>query len=113
MTDLKKTCDVCGQKDFYAGVASSSLGAFSNAFCTICLQMGAETEGMVRATVECCGGLDKVSKHAGLTYFDKEKDSYIDFRTGEIIPVVFKDGTEFKTRSECVKELVKREKIQK
>ena len=109
MTDLEKKCDVCGQKDFYAGVASSSLGPVSYAFCTICLRMGAETEGMVRATVECCGGLEKVSPNCGLIYFDAVRDSYVDLRTDEIVPIVFKDGTEFNTRTDCVKELKKRE----
>lgn len=108
MTDVEKKCDVCGNKDYYAGVASSSLGPFSNAFCTVCLKMGAETEGMIRATVECCGGLDKINPNLGLIYFDKEKDSYIDFTTKEVVPIVFKDGTEHKTRTECVKELKRR-----
>lgn len=109
MSDLNKQCDVCGGKDFYAGVASSALGPVSYAFCDICLAMGAEAKFMVQATVECCGGLSHVHERAGLVYFDIPRDCYVDYRTKETIPIIFKDGTKYNTRTECIKELRKRE----
>jgi hypothetical protein len=100
MTDLHKKCDVCDGGYLYAGVASSGLGAMSCAFCSICLTMGAEMRFMVENTVESCGGIEGVHERAGLVYYDKEQDAYIDYRTKEIIPIKTKFDVEFKTKTE-------------
>ena len=104
MTDLKKRCDICGHSDeFYAGVASSSLGAFSCAWCQICLAMRAEMTSMVEGTVELCGGIDGVHERVSLIIYDSSIDSYVNFRTKEIIPITLKNGgNEFKTRKEFI-----------
>lgn len=101
MTDKDKRCDVCGHVDeLYAGVASSSLGPMSQAYCVICVGMGADSRVMVEATIEGCGGIDNVA--AWLCYYDKDKDSYIDAKTNEVVEIIFNDGKRFKTRSEAV-----------
>ena len=66
---MNEKCDICGSEKYYAGVASSALGPFSYAYCQVCLRMNADTWGMVKATIDSCGGIDKVG--AGLIYFDK------------------------------------------
>jgi len=64
MEKVDRPCEICGHSDHIVGVAASALGAFSFNFCGICLSMRAEPKWMVDATVELCGGLDKVNKHA-------------------------------------------------
>ena len=99
MTDIKQKCDLCESEKYYAGVASCGLGAMSHAWCHVCLSMGASMKVLIENLVESCGGIEGVSDQVGLTYYDKEKDSYIDYRTKEIIPIKMKDGTEFQTKS--------------
>jgi len=99
-----KYCDVCGKDDLPTGVRSSALGPMSFAFCDICLVMGAEPNYWVEALIECCDGLKNVNTKMLLTYYDRETDSYIDKREGNI-PIILKDGTEFKTRSEFINKM--------
>jgi hypothetical protein len=101
MTDKYKTCDVCGYGELYAGVASSALGPMSQAYCSLCLGMGADSRIMIEATIDGCGGVENVA--AWLCYFDREKDSYINGKTGEIVPIKTQEGKEYQTRSEWFK----------
>lgn len=55
----EQRCDVCG-RDGWVAVGASPLAAMSLAYCTECLQQGAEPEWLVAATVECCGGAQHV-----------------------------------------------------
>lgn len=87
-------CEVCGTSENIAGVCSSSFGPMSLCYCQICLAMGAEPKFGCQFTYEYVGISD------GLTYFDTERDNYVDFVTNEIVPIVLKDGREFKTRTE-------------
>jgi hypothetical protein len=103
MTDKNKTCDVCGHGELYAGVASSALGPMSQAYCAICLGMGADTKIMVEATIEGCNGIENVG--AWLCYYDKEKDSYIDTKTNKVAEIVLNNGMKFKTRGEYIQHL--------
>ena len=99
MTDKDKTCDVCGHSELYVGVACSGLGAFSCAWCSLCIPMAAEMKFMIEGTVESCGGIDGVSPDVPLNYFDKERDAYINYRTNEIVPIITEGAGEFQTRS--------------
>lgn len=47
-------CDVCGTTENIAGVASSSLGAFSACFCKECLSKGAEPLWAIEYHMEGC-----------------------------------------------------------
>lgn len=87
MTGKDKTCEVCGHTDFFAGVASSGLAPMSCAWCHLCIGMGAEMRIVVEGTVENCGGIENINENVGLIYFDQQKDSYIDYRTNEIVPI--------------------------
>jgi len=107
MEKVDRPCEICGHSDHIVGVSASALGAFSFNFCGICLSMRAEPKWMVDATVELCGGLDKVNKHAILTYYDKDTDSYTDVREG-LIPIEMKSGEQFKTRGAVVKHLAEK-----
>ena len=46
-------CEVCGAPS--VGVAASSLGAFSSAYCHDCLVCGAEPWDMLAVSLSCCG----------------------------------------------------------
>jgi hypothetical protein len=100
MTDKDKTCDVCGHSEFYAGVASSGLGPMSQAYCSLCLGMGAESRLMVEATIESCNGIENVAAY--LSYYDREKDSYIDIKTNEIVPITASTGKKFDKRADFI-----------
>ena len=102
MTDKDKTCDVCGHNEFYAGVACSGLGAFSCAFCQICIGMAAEMIFMIEGTIESCNGIENVHVDMPLIYFDKEKDSYIDYRNKEAVTIKTTTGKEFEKRSDYI-----------
>lgn len=104
-----RTCECCGGKDYLAGVASSGLGAFGILWCEFCLSMVAEPKWAIDALVESCDGIENVRENLGLTYFDKLKDSYVDYRTKKVIPIKIKNGQEFKTKTELV-EYLKRNK---
>lgn len=101
-------CEVCSNEEYIAGVASSVLGAFSICWCTLCLKMGAEPKWAIEGTIEICGGLENVNPDLELIYF--ENDKYINYRTNEVVPILFKDGREFNIRSEAIVELEKRNK---
>ena len=104
-----KFCDVCEKDDIgIAGVASSSLGAFSFAFCPICAAMGAEPKFMIEATIETCNGIENIREGMLLAYYDSATDTYIDKRTGHI-PIQLKDGIIFETRAEMVKYIESKE----
>ena len=51
------TCDVCGQTA--EGIACSSLGAVSFAYCRECSNARAEPYGVLVGIVAQCGGLDE------------------------------------------------------
>ena len=53
------TCDVCGRGNVI-GVACSGLGAISFAYCAECAAIGAEPLGMLKGTIEMCGGPEEV-----------------------------------------------------
>src|SRR5919109_204932 len=48
-------CDVCGKRT-PIGVAASSIGPMSFAYCRSCLEERAEPYFMVVTTLACCGG---------------------------------------------------------
>lgn len=54
-------CNVCEQNEA-AGVASSPLGAISFAYCTKCLEHGAEPLHMWHTTIWICGDPENVSE---------------------------------------------------
>lgn len=110
MTAKDRTCEVCGNSEFYAGVASSGLAPMSLAWCFLCLNMGAEMEFLVLSTVECCGGIEHVHEKAGLVYYDRQKESYIDYRSKEVIPIKTVDGKQFSTRTEYMQHYHQRQK---
>ena len=110
MTDKDKKCECCGNTEYYAGVASSGLGAISFAWCHICLVMGAEPKGIVEGTIDIAGGIEAIHKRVDLVYFDVKQDAYIRVRGNEIVPIILKDGIEFKTRTEYMKHLDSKEK---
>ena len=92
-------CDVYGKDDLSTQVVSSSLGAISFAYCDICWLIGAEPKWLVMGSYEDYG--KSMHENLNLTYYDKETDSYIDIRKGDI-PISFRDETEVKTRSEAI-----------
>lgn len=98
-------CECCGKSDQPCGVAASPLGAFSCAYCRVCLAMGAEPLGYIETTVDICGGLDGVREDVPLIWYDPEVDSYKDFRSGRVLEIGFKDGTRVTTRTEAVRRL--------
>lgn len=102
MTAKDETCEVCGHTEFFAGVASSRLAPMSCALCYLCINMRAEMRIILESTVKSCGGIEHISENVGLIYFDQEKDSYIDYRSKEVIPMRLKDGKEFLTRNEFI-----------
>ena len=97
---IGRTCECCGGPDLLAGVASSSLGPVSILWCFLCLTMSADTLLMIESVVESCGGIENVS--ASLVYFDKDKDSFIDYKTKEIVPIKFNNGSKILTRTEGI-----------
>lgn len=96
-----RTCEICGQPDYLVGVASSSLGAVSLLFCTVCLHMGAEPKWMIDGIFEMDNWRTQYGEEA-FTYFDKESGSYKKYGSDEIIPIILKNGMEFKTRKELM-----------
>lgn len=54
-------CDVCGQPA--VGVASSTLGAISFAFCKRCLAESAEPYGMLVSTCAICGDIREMTQY--------------------------------------------------
>lgn len=108
--DKDRPCEVCGYTEFIAGVAASPLGPCSFNYCGICIRMGAEPKGWIAATVDCCGGIEHVRSELLLTYYDNETDSYRDFRTGEVVPIMTKEPVHtFEKRSDVVSYLRKKE----
>lgn len=51
-------CDICGEPAI--GVACSTLGPMSFAYCKTCLNDGAEVPSIIAYTIAACGGRDKV-----------------------------------------------------
>ena len=94
-------CDVCKHPDHLAGVASSSLGPMSKMYCGICLGMGAEEEWMIDFVFEENNFRAQCGKESFI-FFDKKLDSYVNYGTREVIPIVMKDKSEFLTRKETV-----------
>ena len=96
------TCDVCLKSDVkIAGVASSSLGAMSFAFCGVCLAMRAEPKYWVYSAIEAIGGIENVHENVCLTYYDIKTDGYVDVRDGPQ-SIKLKDGRKFTTRKELI-----------
>lgn len=98
-------CDCCNKSDLKTNVVSSTLGAWSFAYCSICYVMGAEPKFMVDGQIEIIG-LNNIHKDVLLTYYDPDTDSYKDVRKGEVL-IIFKDNTKIKTRDEAIKKLLK------
>lgn len=112
MSIENRPCEVCGHTEFIAGVAASPLGPCSFNYCGICLRMGAEPEGWIAATVDCCGGIEHVRSELSLIYYDKETDNYKDFRTGGIVVIkTVKPVHSFEKRGDLVAYLIKRKAI--
>jgi len=101
MSELEGVCDVCGNSDHLAGVASSSLGPMSKMYCHVCLAMGAEEEWMIDFVFDEKNFRAACGKES-FTFFDKKLDSYVNYGTREVIPIKMKNGTEFLTRKESV-----------
>lgn len=95
-------CEVCGNNDYIAGVASSVLGPCSFNYCQICLAMRADPKGWIEAAVECAGGIDNINPSFSLIYYDKEDDSYKDLRTKDTVPIKTKGDLSFSTRSQFI-----------
>lgn len=97
-----RTCECCGGKDYLTGVE-----VFGILWCRICSSMEAQPKWAIDALVESCDGIENVRENLGLIYFDKPKDSYIDYRTKEVLPIKMKNGQELKTKTELVEYLKK------
>ena len=89
------TCDICGKKDYNAGVCNSSLGAISFSYCTVCLAMGAEQQGLAKDMFPSAE-----STYMKIAYY--KNDSYYNIHTEELIPIKLENGKEFNTRQEVI-----------
>ena len=103
MTAKDNTCDICGHNDHFAGVASSSLGPISLAFCGICVGMRAEQKFMIDMVYDPeMGNFRAQYPKESWVYYEKERDAYINYGTSEVMVIQFKGGKEAKTRSGAV-----------
>ena len=71
---LHPTCNICEQNQS-VGVASSPLGAFSNAYCSTCLEKGAEPLWLWHSTFWACGGpeyIDESYREWACSVYDNE-----------------------------------------
>ena len=67
---MKTICQCCNI-NISIGVACSSLGAFSLAYCADCLKHNAEPKDIVSATIESVGGLKNLAGWVkDLTYYE-------------------------------------------
>lgn len=106
-----RPCECCNGSDFIVGVASSDLGAWSFNWCQICLAVGANPKFFMNATIESCGGIDKVSEDVALIYYDSEQDGYVNMREPDkLVSIALKDGSEYTNKTKLVAELKRREK---
>ncbi len=77
MSERYGTCEVCN-KEPAVGIASSGLGPCSCAFGAECLKQGAESLGIVLATLSCIAPADQIEK--AVAPWVKEVKSYKDGR---------------------------------
>lgn len=77
MDDL--VCDVCGREA--TGVASSSLGGISFAYCQECLDRGAEPLPMWHNTIWCVGGWHQIRTELVLSACSWFQDQYVGWAT--------------------------------
>lgn len=69
-------CECCMRQGEIAGVASSSLGPLSLAYCRECLDAGAEPKWLIENTIVCCSGRSHMSAgwDSAIQFF--ENDAY-------------------------------------
>ena len=92
MTAADHRCECCGNIDPKGAVASSGMAPMSLFWCRLCLAMGAEPA----LNYEIIFDTVPHEKARG-TYYVSMDDTYRSARTGEIVPIPFKDGTECRT----------------
>lgn len=91
-------CDICGKIDLPTHVRSSGLGAFSMAYCEVCLPMGAEIN------IFNDEELEDIREGFFCTYC-RTTDRYLDSHTKKPIPIIRNsDKKEYITRSEYIKD---------
>jgi len=95
MTAMDNRCECCGHDNLSAGVASSSIGAFSIMWCQICVALGAEPKW----------ALDALGEPVDVAYYDPDQDRYISYKTKEPIVIEFMDGQKFTKRKEVLEAL--------
>ena len=88
-----RKCEICGKSDVLTMVCGSSLGAFSQNICMVCVNVNAEEKFLLEA------GFGVTRNH---TYYVPEKDKYFYFISQK--PFIFLPDTfKLETRSEYVK----------
>ena len=106
MTAAENQCDICGGKEHFVGVASSSTGPISIGFCGICLGMRAEPKAFIDMIYDPeMGNFRSEYPKEAWCYYDKDQDAYINYGTGLIMDIEFKDGKKFNHRKEAVEHL--------
>lgn len=90
MENENRPCEICGKSDMPTMVVSSSIGAFSMNYCSICAAMGAEQLGF--------------QKEYNCNSYNTNDDMYYD-KSDNHIPIKTNSGLVFNTRSEYIEHI--------
>ena len=104
-----KKCDCCGKNNLKMGVLKSFLSNEKLTYCLICGAMHAEPKHLVDSEIKKLEKLGCLVGHdSQFIYYDEESDTYIN-KIGEVVPFLFKDGTELLKREDVLERLKKQD----